>query len=112
MQGGPVGDLLSAVRMLRHQRAAAGGLRHGRRLVLVGGGLSSVAVVLHLARNPAAHAGLEIVLVDRPGETGGGTASPRAVHPALLLNDPVRKIDSTGLGLGDWLIARRARLLA
>src|SRR5437773_4039512 len=105
--------MLSAVRTLRHQRVATGALRRGRRrLVLVGGGLSSVAVVLHLARDAAAHAGLEILLVDRTGETGGGTAYHRAVHPALLLNDPVRKIDSTGLGFGDWLLARRARLLA
>jgi uncharacterized NAD(P)/FAD-binding protein YdhS len=89
------------------------------RLVLVGGGPSSLCVVLRmaeLARLPrtdgAGRAGpdqFEVVLVDRAGETGGGAPHAATVSAALLLNDSITETESSGLGLVAWLIANRAR---
>src|SRR5262249_22320451 len=63
------------------------------RLVLIGGGPSSLCVVLRmaeLARSPGADGALgagehhfELVLVDRAGETGGGAPHAATVSAAL-----------------------------
>ena len=97
----------------------AGPARHccgvSGRLVMIGGGPSCVSVVLRLAalaEAAAAEPALAIVLVDRQGETGGGGPHARTVSPALLLNDSVSEIDSTGIGLTDWLLTHRERWLA
>ena len=86
------------------------------RLVLIGGGPSSLCVLLRmaeLARLPRAErTGPErfaVVLVDRAGETGGGAPHAATVSAALLLNDSITETDASGLGLVAWLIANRAR---
>jgi uncharacterized NAD(P)/FAD-binding protein YdhS len=83
-----------------------------RRLVLVGGGPAAATVVLRLAERLrlARPAGpVEIVLIDRDGETGGGDPHGARTSPALLLNDKLAEIDSTGIGLTAWLHAHRSR---
>ena len=87
-----------------------------RRLVLIGGGPSSLCVVLRMAdlvRLPEADGTdperVEIVLVDRAGETGGGVPHSATVSAALLLNDSVTETEGSGLGLVPWLTANRAR---
>jgi uncharacterized NAD(P)/FAD-binding protein YdhS len=86
------------------------------RLVLIGGGPSSLCVVLRMAelvRLPRADGAgpdrFEVVLVDRAGETGGGAPHAATVSAALLLNDSITETESSGLGLVAWLIANRAR---
>lgn len=86
------------------------------RLVLVGGGPSSLCVVLRLAelvRLPRGDGAdpdrFEVVLVDRAGETGGGVPHAANVSPALLLNDSLTETDTSGIGLVEWLTANRAR---
>jgi uncharacterized NAD(P)/FAD-binding protein YdhS len=86
------------------------------RLVLIGGGPSSLTVALRLAElvrplraDAAAPGRCEVVLVDRGGETGGGAPHAATVSAALLLNDTIAETDSTGLGLVAWLTANRAR---
>ena len=86
------------------------------RLVLVGGGPSSLCVVLRLAelvRLPRGDGAdpdqFEVVLVDRAGETGGGVPHAANVSPALLLNDSITETDSSGIRLVEWLTANRAR---
>ena len=87
-----------------------------RRLVLVGGGPSSLSVALRLAELVRLHrkdgAGpdrFEVVLVDRAGETGGGAPHAATVSAALLLNDSITETDSSGIGLVPWLTANRSR---
>lgn len=80
-------------------------------LVLVGGGMSSASVLMRLSADRGLPPGSSVVLVDPAGETGGGAAYHRSVHPALLLNDPVARVDRTGLGFGRWLASRAPRLL-
>ena len=86
------------------------------RLVLIGGGPSSLCVLLRmaeLAQLPTADTTgperFEVVLVDRAGETGGGAPHAATVSAALLLNDSITETDASGLGLVAWLIANRAR---
>ncbi len=79
-------------------------------LLLVGGGLSSATVLMRLAADHALPPGSTVALVDPAGETGGGAAYQRTVHPALLLQDPVAKLDRTGLGFGRWLVGRATQL--
>ncbi len=83
------------------------------RVVLVGGGPSSLTVALRLAelvRLPGADLDrFEVVLVDRAGETGGGAPHAATVSAALLLNDCIAETDSTGIGLVAWLTANRER---
>jgi uncharacterized NAD(P)/FAD-binding protein YdhS len=86
------------------------------RLVLIGGGPSSLCVLLRIAelvRLPRADTAppdrFEVVLVDRAGETGGGAPHASTVSAALLLNDSITETESSGLGLVAWLIANRAR---
>jgi uncharacterized NAD(P)/FAD-binding protein YdhS len=87
-----------------------------RRLVLVGGGPSSLCVVLRLAEMARLHEvdgeaadRFEVVLVDRAGETGGGAPHAATVSAALLLNDSITETESSGIGLVAWLTANRAR---
>lgn len=80
-------------------------------LVLIGGGLSSCSVLIRLAAGACPPSGTKVILIDPAGETGGGAAYHRSVHPALLLNDPVAKIDRTGLGFKRWLTFHSAELL-
>jgi uncharacterized NAD(P)/FAD-binding protein YdhS len=86
------------------------------RLVLIGGGPSSLCVMLRLAElvrllgaDGTGPDRFEVVLVDRAGETGGGAPHASTVSAALLLNDSVTETESSGLGLVTWLIANRAR---
>jgi uncharacterized NAD(P)/FAD-binding protein YdhS len=86
------------------------------RLVLIGGGPSSLCVLLRMAElvrlqaaDGAAPGRFEVVLVDRAGETGGGAPHAATVSAALLLNDTITETESSGLGLVAWLIANRAR---
>ena len=86
------------------------------RLVLIGGGPSSLCVLMRMAelvRLPGADRTgperCEVVLVDRAGETGGGAPHAATVSAALLLNDSITETDASGLGLVAWLIANRAR---
>lgn len=86
------------------------------RLVLIGGGPSSLTVLLRLAElvqlpreDGAGPERFEVVLVDRSGETGGGAPHHANVSPALLLNDSITETDSSGIGLVQWLIANRER---
>ena len=72
------------------------------RLVLIGGGPSSLTVALRLAElvrlrkaDGAAPDPFEVVLVDRAGETGGGAPHAATVSAALLLNDNIAETDST-----------------
>ncbi len=80
-------------------------------IVIVGGGMASASVLIRLAAATAPPAAARITLVDPSGETGGGAAYHRNVHPALLLNDPVARIDRTGIGFGRWIMDRRDALL-
>ncbi len=86
------------------------------RFVLVGGGPSSLTVLLRLAElvrldgaDGADQGRCEVVLVDRAGETGGGAPHAATVSAALLLNDCIAETDSSGIGLVAWLTANRAR---
>lgn len=86
------------------------------RLVLVGGGPSSLSVASRLAElvqlprdEGAGPERFEVVMVDRGGETGGGAPHTATVSAALLLNDSIAETDSSGLGLVAWLTANRAR---
>ena len=86
------------------------------RLVLIGGGPSSLCVVLRLAEllqasgdDGAPPPRCEVVLVDRAGETGGGVPHATSVSPALLLNDSLTETESSGIGFIPWLIANRSR---
>jgi uncharacterized NAD(P)/FAD-binding protein YdhS len=83
-----------------------------RRLVLVGGGPASAAVLIRLAELVrSAHnrlaAPVEITLIDRDGETGGGDPHGARTSPALLLGDKLAEIDGTGIGLTPWLHSNR-----
>lgn len=87
--------------------------RHGEdtpRMALVGGGPSSACLVIRLAerlaRGAAVPVPLEIVLVDRTAQVGGGDPHALGISPALLLNDELMEIDSTGLGFTEWLLER------
>jgi uncharacterized NAD(P)/FAD-binding protein YdhS len=80
-------------------------------VVLVGGGVSSLSVMLRLAQQRTLRPGSRLAVVDTDGETGGGVAYGRHVHPAFLLNDRITKIDRTGLGLGAWLVENAAGVL-
>ena len=86
------------------------------RLVLVGGGPSSLCVVLRMAElaglpttDRTGSERFEIVLVDRAGETGGGAPHAATVNAGLLLNDTITETETSELGLVGWLIANRAR---
>ena len=81
-------------------------------VVLVGGGVSGLSVLMRLAEQETLPPGACVALVDADGETGGGAAYARSVHPALLLNDRVPKIDRTGIGFGAWLVENSASVLA
>ena len=87
-----------------------------RRLVFIGGGPSSLCVLLRMAElvqrprtDGAAPERFEIVLVDRAGETGGGAPHAATVSAALLLNDSITATEASGLGLVTWLTTNRAR---
>ena len=86
------------------------------RLVLIGGGPSSLCVLMQMAelvRLPGAdrtgQERCEVVFVDRAGETGGGAPHAATVSAALLFNDSITETDASGLGLVAWLIANRTR---
>jgi uncharacterized NAD(P)/FAD-binding protein YdhS len=80
-------------------------------VVLVGGGVSNLSVLTRLAQRRTLSPGACVAFVDPAGETGGGAAYARNVHPALLLNDRIQKIDRTGIGFGAWLAANAASVL-
>jgi len=89
------------------------------RVVLVGGGPSSLCVALGLAELVDLHEAnepgperFELVLVDSTGETGGGAPHHAAVSAALLLNDSITETESSGIGLVAWLKTNRERWLA
>ena len=80
-------------------------------VALVGGGVSGLSVLVRLAQHATLRPGSHVAFVDAHGETGGGAAYARDVHPALLLNDHVTKIDRTGIGFGAWLVENAAAVL-
>ncbi|MGC4897477.1 FAD/NAD(P)-binding protein [Micromonospora sp. DT31] len=91
----------------RQAPAAPSGVR---RLALIGGGPVAATVLAALADELAASGGpvpWEIVLVDRTAETGGGEPHATGTSAALLLNDRLAAIDSTGVGFGHWLVTHR-----
>lgn len=83
-------------------------------LVVIGGGPSGVSVLAHLAEQlaaapPGRTTAVEVTLVDRVGETGGGDAFGIGIPQALLLNDSVATIDATGIGFTAWLHEHQTR---
>ncbi|MBF9132803.1 FAD/NAD(P)-binding protein [Plantactinospora sp. S1510] len=86
-----------------------------RRLALVGGGPVAASVLAALADElPATGAPVpwEVILLDRNGETGGGEPHAAGTSAALLLNDRLAAIDSTGIGFAHWLATHRKRWVA
>jgi uncharacterized NAD(P)/FAD-binding protein YdhS len=88
----------------------------GADLVLVGGGMSNAAILLSLTNQLQSWVPWtrmsRIIVVDRLGELGGGTAYRACTPPRLLLNSSAKRLDSTGLDFSPWLADRTDDILA
>jgi uncharacterized NAD(P)/FAD-binding protein YdhS len=93
----------------------------GYHLVHIGGGLSTTCVLAALGQalleGRQDHSGanrllLQITVIDKNGDFGGGLAYGRHTSPVYLLQDSVKTIDSASLPFRRWLSRHGSRVLA